>query len=471
MTDAPVLYWIRRDFRLSDNPALVAAAAMGPVIPVVVLDDSVDQMGAASRWRYEMGLRALAHAYRAHGLDLVIRKGAADAVLADLVATTGAKAVHWNRLYDPYARARDSAIKTALRDQGIAAQSHNGHLLFEPWEVQTGQGGFYRVYTPYWRAVMGRDVARPLPVPALRGVDHALDSLSAEDLNLAPQMRRGAGILARYAQIGAEAAQTRLAQFLDHKVGAYKDKRDFLDQDACSNLSEHLSLGEISPREIWHMGWEAHRHGAAGAEHFVKELVWREFAYHLLYHSPQIATENWRPDWDSFPWATDPHAPQVLAWKQGRTGIQVIDAAMRELYVTGRMHNRARMLVGSYLTKHMMCHWKIGLDWFADCLIDWDPAANAMGWQWVAGSGPDAAPYFRIFNPETQGEKFDKHGRYRARWIAELSNPAPQTALDFFEAAPRSWNLQPKMGYPTRPIVDLAEGRARALAAYSARNS
>ncbi|MCV2875702.1 DNA photolyase family protein [Rhodobacteraceae bacterium XHP0102] len=471
MTTAPTIYWIRRDFRLEDNPALVAAAAEGAVLPVVILDAAVTGMGAAPRWRYEEGLKVLAQSYRAHGVDLVIRAGDALEVLRALVAETGARSVHWNRLYDPKARARDAAIKTALRDQGIAAQSHNGHLLFEPWEVETGQGGFYRVYTPYWRAVMGRDVARPLPLPPLRAVSTPPKGISAAALNLAPDLRHGARVLSRYTKVGAAAAQAKLHDFLAHKAGDYKDKRDFLDLDACSNLSEHLSLGEISPRQIWAMGWEAHRQGAAGAEHFVKELVWREFAYHLLYHTPHIATENWRPEWDSFPWATDPDAPQVRAWKQGRTGVEVIDAAMRELYVTGRMHNRARMLVGSYLTKHMLCHWKIGLDWFADCLIDWDPAANAMGWQWVAGSGPDAAPYFRVFNPETQGEKFDQHGRYRRKWVAELSRPAPQTALDFFEAAPRTWGLRPDMGYPNRPIVDLAEGRARALAAYGERNS
>ena len=235
-----------------------------------------------------------------------------------------------------------------------------------------------------------------------------------------------------------------------------------------SRLSENLALGEISPRTCWHAGLHALHSGKDGAETFLKELVWREFAYHLMHHTPHILHANWKPEWDAFPWNTDEDHPHVRAWKQGRTGIPFVDAAMRELYVTGTMHNRGRMIVASYLTKHLMSDWKIGLRWFEDCLIDWDPASNAMGWQWSAGSGPDATPYFRVFNPVTQLEKFDKQGRYASTWIAEgYSNPAAQ-ALQFFEAAPRSWALDPAAAYP-QPVVDPAEGRARALEAYQTR--
>jgi len=235
-----------------------------------------------------------------------------------------------------------------------------------------------------------------------------------------------------------------------------------------SRLSENLTYGEIGPRTVWHAGMRALEEGRAGAEMFLREIGWREFSYHLIHHTPQITHANWKPEWDSFPWLDD--NPQAEAWRRGMTGEPFVDAAMREMYVTGTMHNRGRMIVASYLTKHLMTDWRVGLHWFADCLTDWDPASNAMGWQWAAGSGPDAAPYFRIFNPATQVEKFDSDCAYRRRFIAESSaKPGPE-ALAFFDAVPKSWGLDAKAPYPT-PLVDLASGRARALAAYGARNS
>jgi deoxyribodipyrimidine photo-lyase len=229
-------------------------------------------------------------------------------------------------------------------------------------------------------------------------------------------------------------------------------------------------LGEIGPRTAWHRVQRAAFQGTQGSGSFLRQLVWREFAYHLMYHTPQLVSGNWKPEWDAFPWNTARDAPEVQAWLQARTGIPVVDAGLRQMYVTGRMHNRARMIVASYLTKHLMTHWKIGMEWFEDCLIDWDPACNAMGWQWVAGSGPDASPFFRIFNPVTQQEKFDPKGAYLKQWIAEgRSNPSG-TALSYFEATPRSWGLNPKADYPP-PMVDLPTGRARALAAYERRKN
>jgi deoxyribodipyrimidine photo-lyase len=242
-----------------------------------------------------------------------------------------------------------------------------------------------------------------------------------------------------------------------------------LDKDGTSGLSENLTHGEISARVCWHAGLRAMAEGKAGAETFLKEVIWRDFAYHLIYHTPHITSRSWRPEWDGFAWNTDATHPDVQAWMRGRTGLQAIDAAMREMYVTGRMHNRARMLVASYLTKHLLTHWKIGMDWFAECLVDWDPASNAMGWQWSAGSGPDATPYFRVFNPETQAEKFDPLGRYRRAWLAEISSQPPASALSFYEAIPRHWGLSPQDGYPAQPVVDAATGRRRALDAYENR--
>ena len=470
----PVIWWVRRDLRLADNLALDRAAAAGrPVIPVFIADAALDALGAAPRFRLGLGLAALQAALEAKGSRLILRRGEAGAVLLALAAQTGARDVVWNRLYDVPSRDRDAAVKRALPEAGIAVQSFAGHLLHEPWEVATGQGGFYKVFTPFWRSVSARDVPAPLPAPPrlpAPAVWPASDRL--EDWQLSAAMRRGAPVVAAHQHPGEAAAFAKMEHFLATRLAAYPAARDRLDEAGTSGLSEHLAWGEIGPRSIWHASLRAEGAGGAeatGGEAFRRELVWRDFAWHLLHHTPRIATGNWKPEWDHFPWRAD--NADAEAWRQGRTGCAVVDAAMREMYVTGRMHNRARMLVASYLTKHLLTHWRVGLDWFAECLTDWDPASNAMGWQWAAGSGPDAAPYFRIFNPETQAARFDPQGRYRRRFVAELSpggRGAGPEALAFFEAAPRRWGLSPAMT-PARPLVDLAEGRARALAAYSAR--
>jgi deoxyribodipyrimidine photo-lyase len=466
----PVIWWVRRDLRLADNPALLAALRCGgPVIPVYIHDRIEAGLGAAPKWRLGLGLDRFAQTLATFGARLVIRRGEALETLTTLLKATGARGVVWNRLYDPEARARDSAVKTALRAQEFGAQSFGGHLLFEPWTVETGQGGAYRVYTPFWKAVRDRDPGAPGAAPSrLPAPQDWPESLSVADLAMGVAMRRGAAVVADHVCVGEARAQDRLAQFVTGKLQDYKRLRDEPAADATSRLSENLAWGEIGPRSIWAAGWQALHDGHAGAETFLKELVWREFAYHLLYHGPEIATRNWRREWDGFPWQGD--APQVDRWRQGRTGVPFVDAGMREMYVTGTMHNRARMVAASYLTKHMMTDWRIGQAWFTECLIDWDPASNAMGWQWVAGSGPDAAPYFRVFNPETQAEKFDESGAYRRRFIAEIgAEPSPE-ALAYFDAIPRAWALRPDMGYPD-PVIGLAEGRSRALAAYAARDS
>lgn len=469
-TATPVIWWVRRDLRLADNPALQEALRRGgPVIPVYIHDEIDAGLGAAAKWRLGLGLTEFAKALKEKGARLIVRRGTALPVLETLLAETGARGVVWNRLYDAGARARDEAVKTALRSQGVAAESHGGHLLFEPWTVETGQGGYYRVYTPFWKAVRDRDPGAPAAAPArLPAPSRWPECLDVDDLAMGALMRRGAAVVAAHVCVGEARARDRLDRFIEDKVGDYKKLRDEPAADGTSRLSENLAWGEIGPRTIWAAGWQALQDGKPGAETFLKELVWREFAYHLLYHSPEIATRNWRSDWDNFPWQGE----STLAdrWRQGRTGVPFVDAGLREMYVTGTMHNRARMVVASYLTKHMLTDWRVGLDWFADCLIDWDPASNAMGWQWVAGSGPDAAPYFRIFNPETQADKFDKSGRYRAKFIAEMNKAPGPEALAYFDAIPRAWALSPAMAYPA-PVVGLAEGRARALEAYAARDA
>lgn len=464
---SPIIFWFRRDLRLRDHEGLSAAAATGrPIIPVFLCDALLEGHGAAPKWRMGLGAEHFAGRLEQIGSRLVLRRGAALSCLRKLIDETGAGAVWWSRAYDPDAIARDKEVKSKLSESGIDAQSFTGHVLFEPWTVETKTGGFYRVFTPMWRNVRDRELAPCLPpVTQLEAPVSWPASELSDNWKLGADMARGAAIVAKYIHVGEEAAAIRLDAFIENKIDGYNAARDDMSVQGTSGLSENLTYGEISTRQCWHAGWQALRSGKQGAETFLKELVWREFAYHLAYHTPHITTQSWREEWDAFPWSVD--AEQALRWKQGRTGIELVDAAMRELYVTGYMHNRGRMIVASYLTKHMLTHWKIGLDWFADCLVDWDPASNAMGWQWSAGSGPDATPYFRVFNPDTQAEKFDKQRIYRSRWLGELYSASGAEAADFFAAIPRHWKLE-GAPYP-KPLVGLSEGRTRALAAYQAR--
>lgn len=477
---SPIIVWFRRDLRLSDHRALTAACQTGrPVIPVAILDGCAQSLGAAAKWRWGQGLEALEQSLAQRGSKLILRQGEALSQLQALIQETGATSVFWTRLYDPMAIERDTQIKASLKETGIEARSFGGHLMFEPWTVQTKTGGTYKVFTPMWRAVRSRDVAPPLPIPPRIAVPKtgagdtsqiwpASDPLHSWGLDTA-LTHRGTAVLAGYNTAGELAARARLDGFLDGSVAQYPAHRDVLAQDGTSDLSAALSVGEISPNQCWHAAARAADTPGfnAGAEAFQRQLVWREFAYHLMYHTPHILTENWKTGWQGFPWITDPQHPHVRAWQQGRTGIAVVDAAMRQMYVTGRMHNRARMIAASYLTKHLMCDWRIGLRWFEDCLTDWDPACNAMGWQWVAGTGPDASPFFRVFNPDGQRAKFDPDQTYLRRWVAEGQKQPPQTALDYFNAVPHRWGLSVDVPYPTE-IVSLTDGRKRALEAYQA---
>ncbi|MGF1551560.1 MAG: cryptochrome/photolyase family protein [Paracoccaceae bacterium] len=464
------LLWLRRDLRLDDNPALDAALGRGgPVIPVFVLDPAIeDSYGRAPLWRMGRSLADLARRLEARGSRLVLRRGDALEALRALARETGATGVVWARQYDLAAMERDTAVKAGLREDGLDAVSVNGCLLFEPWTVETGSGGYYKVYTPYWKAVRGRDPGEPLAEPAdLAPPERWPGSDALDDWGLEGLMGRGAAVVARFAAPGEEAALARLDAFVQEGIARYDAERDFPAGDGTSTLSEHFATGELSPRRAWAEGTAAMERlsgeAAKSAEAWLQELAWREFSYHLLYHTPRMETENWRSAWDAFPWRDD--NDDARAWKRGRTGFEMVDAAMRELYVTGRMHNRMRMLVANVLTKHLMTHWKVGERWFRDCLIDWDVASNSMGWQWSAGSGPDATPYFRIFNPMTQAQKFDKGGAYRDRFLAEGRESPHEDALAFFEAAPRSWGLDPGDPRPA-PIVEHKKGRERALAAY-----
>ena len=471
MSNPTTIVWLRRDLRLTDQPAFHSALERGgAVVPVFILSPDLAEIGAAAKWRLGQSLAALSGDLAAIGSRLILRRGAPDRVLDRLIAETGADAVIWSRLYSCAEMARDSTIKASLTARGLVACSVNSNLLFEPWTIATAAGTMFKVYAPFWRAVARVDVG-----PCLAQIDRlpapqiwpASDNLA--DWAMGAGMDRGGAVVARYCRPGERQALHRLAWFLDGPIARYHTQREQLSLDASSGQSEYLSYGEISARYLWHAGHAALARGEAGAERFLKELVWREFAWHLMFHTPRMISGNWRENWDAFPWRTDHMASDVIAWKQGRTGLPFVDAGMRELYVTGRMHNRVRMIAASFLTKHLICHWKIGMDWFADCLTDWDPASNAMGWQWVAGSGPDAAPYFRVFNPQTQADRFDHGENYVRRWIAEGQINPPETALDYYRAVPLAWNLSPADPYPA-PVIGLKEGRARALAAYGNRN-
>lgn len=465
--DNPSIWWIRRDIRLIDNEALTAALECGPVIPLFIFEERTEALGAAPKWRLERSLEALENALKTMGSKLVLRCGSALDVLRDVIVETGADTVHWNRLYDPTSRRIDAEVKSQLRAEGVSAQSHAGHLLIEPMQVRTQTGEFYKVFTPFWRNIQKNDVPAPKKEPKeIAGPETWPNSDSLKDWNLSSSMKRGAIVLSKYTMAGETSAWNKLVRFLEERASTYKEARDLIAIQGTSDLSDHLAFGEISARSIWHMGQKAAASGVEGLEPFLRQIGWRDFAHHLMYHTPHIVDDNWRDGWDDFPWHEVEDTVEVDAWKYGRTGIDFVDAAMRELWVTGKMHNRARMVVASYLTKHMLVHWRVGERWFADQLIDYDQANNAMGWQWVAGCGPDASPYFRIFNPDTQIKKFDPQGRYFKRWVAEGQLQPPQTALDFFDAIPERSGLSAKDFRP-RPIVGLKEGRERALAAYS----
>ena len=455
MSDAaPALLWIRRDFRLSDNPALRAAIEDGPVVPVFVLDPETESMGAAPRWRLGLAIEAFSETLRAKGSRLVLRRGEAGAELTRLAQETGARGVHLSRIYDRTSRTRDEAALAALGEAGLETRVHPGHLLHEPENVETKSGGPFKVFTPFWNSIGPRGVADPLATPRhIPAPSSWPRSDRLADWGLGAAMNRGAEVVGRHVVVGEAAASERLHAFLDGPARDYARGRDRPDRAGTSGLSENLTWGEISPRTIWH--------AATGEDAFLRELGWREFAAHVHWHDPELGRRNWRREWDGFPWRRD--NADAEAWRRGMTGEPLVDAAMRELFVTGRMHNRMRMLAASYLTKHLLTDWRVGLRWFEETLVDWDAASNALNWQWVAGSGPDAAPYFRVFSPERQAERFDPAGAYRARFLDAQS----EDAQAFFAAAPRSWKLDPGAPAP-EPRIAAAEGRKRALAAYEA---
>ena len=475
-SDAPCIVWFRDDLRLSDHPALHAAAATGrPVICLYILDEMSKRTGArpiggAARWWLAQSLRALEKRLRAAGVPLVLRKGNAAAIIPDLARESGVHDVFWNRIAQAPHQAAEDDIATALRELGIHPQTFAGDLLANPDAVRTKEGRGLRVFTPFWRRIQALGAPTdPLPAPRrLRaGPDVASDTI--ESFGLEPIRPDWAGGLRESWTAGESAAQKRLERFLKAGLAGYAHDRDRPDRDGTSGLSPHLRFGEISPRHVWHTTHfaAADRPSLAGdADKFLSELGWREFCRHLLFDVPDLATRNLQLSFDGFPWRHDEAA--LKAWQRGQTGYPIVDAGMRELWHTGVMHNRVRMVVASFLVKHLLIDWRAGEQWFWDTLVDADAGNNPANWQWVAGCGADAAPYFRVFNPVLQGQKFDPDGAYVSRWVGELSQLPKKFIHQPWEATPlelASAGVTLGKTYP-HPIIDHRKGRERALTAY-----
>jgi len=425
---AATLVWHRLDLRLDDNPALAAAVQHGgAIIPVFIWapeEEGAWPPGGASRWWLHHSLISLEAALRARGSRLVVRRAASLSVLRDLVAETGARRVCWNRRYEPAIVAQDQRIEEALRGDGLEVESFNAALLHEPWTIANQSGRAFQVFTPFWRACLrGATPSAPIPAPErIPGPKRWPDTQGVEALDLLPRPDWAGGLQSTW-KPGAPVAVETLERFLQQAFADYGVQRDHPASDGTSRLSPHLHFGEIGPRQIWHaVRQHAARAGlpesAWRTSPFVTELGWREFAYHVLHHFPHTPEAPMRPEFARFPWRQDP--AWLHAWQQGRTGFPFVDAGLRELWTTGWMHNRVRMVAASLLVKDLLISWQEGARWFWDTLVDADLASNTLGWQWAAGCGADAAPYFRIFNPTTQGEKFDAEGDYVRRWVPEL---------------------------------------------------
>jgi deoxyribodipyrimidine photo-lyase len=467
--EKPTLVWLRDDLRLADNPALAAGAQIGaPLVIVYILDEmseGIRPLGGASKWWLHGSLDALRQALASRGQKLVLRHGPALEVLLELAVEIDADHVFWNRRYGGGERTIDAAIKTSLKEMGVGVESFQANLLCEPWTVRTQADQPFRVYTPFWKACRAQLPPRiPLPAPdALPSPIPEVRSDRLAEWALRPDKPDWAAGLRAPWTPGEAGALARFQTFRAERLKNYAAHRDEPSAEVSSRLSPHLRFGEISPFQVWHgvssetLGDNSDI-GQANIDKFLSEIGWREFSWHLLFHQPDLATRNFQPRFDAFPWpAVDETA--LAAWQQGRTGIPIVDAGMRELWQTGFMHNRVRMIAASFLIKNLMVDWRIGEAWFWDTLVDADAANNPAGWQWVAGSGADAAPYFRIFNPVLQGERFDPAGAYVQAFVPELTQvPAKQIH------AP--WKAGGVAGYP-KPIVDLGTTRERALRAFS----
>lgn len=470
----PALVLFTHDLRLEDQPALAAAAAEGgAVVPLFVLDEETPgawRLGGAARWWLHHSLAALADDLARRGAPLILRRGALAATALEVARETGARVIHAGRAVEPWLRDALARLAERAAREGMKVRLHETRFLIDPVALRTGAGGVYGVFTPFSRAAFAALAALPPPAPAperLRALTPSPPSLALPALDLLPRKPDWAGGLRATWEAGERAAQARLAAFRP-KLPRYHRLRDLPAEEGTSRLSPHLHWGEISPRAVWHAALAEAGGAGEGARKFLTELLWREFAAYLLWHHPDLPERPWRAEFVHFPWASDPAL--MRAWARGRTGIPLVDAAMRALWQEGWLHNRLRMIAASFLVKHLLIPWQEGEAWFWDTLVDADLASNAASWQWVAGSGADAAPYFRIFNPVLQGRKFDPAGGFIRRFVPELARLPDDHIHAPWEAPPlvlAEAGVRLGATYPY-PVVDLAQGRARALAAYAA---
>ena len=460
------LVWFRQDLRLADNPAFFEICThYEKLIPIYIFDEQNSVLGEAQAWWLHHSLRSLSNALAQRGLKLILRKGNPLEILLELINTVSIEAIYWNRCYEPKCIKRDIKIKAALQEKNIDVMSFNGSLLNEPWTISNKNGDFFKVFTPYWKTCRQALVSQPEKLitntPSL--VEVASDEL--QDWELLPHLN-WASQFPHFWTPGEQGAQHRLSEFITYHLQGYKTNRDIPEKKATSLLSPHLHFGEISPwtilRAVEHATLDSHC-DLAGAEHFLSELGWREFSYYLLYHVPSLPYKNFKNDFDAFPWHNDESL--LKRWQKGMTGYPIVDAGMRELWTTGYMHNRVRMIAASFLTKGLFIDWRLGADWFLDTLVDADLANNSASWQWVAGCGADAAPYFRIFNPVLQSRKFDPEGIYIRRFVPELASLNNETIHAPWETT-NAASIYNKINYP-KPIINHSEARSKALNYYS----
>lgn len=470
----PSLVWFRQDLRLQDNPALQAAIARGgAIVPLYVLEEGRGPGGAA-RWWLHHSLARLEEALRERGSRLILARGEPGDVIAKIVRELGAGAVFWNRRHEPDGLACDAQLEQELVARGIEVQSCNAALLHEPHEIAKRDGGPFQVFTPFWRHCGEQPVAPPIATTAksLAAPARWPRSLPLGELELQPRIRWAAGLAATW-EPGEAAALKRLRRFVAHGLERYADERDQPAVEGTSQLSPHLHFGELGPRQVWAAVRAVGRSRGVfpphrGATVFLNEIGWREFAHHLLFHFPQTVAAPLRAAYARFPWAEDPGGKKLGAWQRGETGYPIVDAGMRQLWRTGWMHNRVRMIAASFLVKHLRLPWQRGAEWFLDTLVDADLANNTLGWQWSAGCGADAAPYFRIFSPVRQAEKFDPDAAYVKRWVPELAGVPAKFVHAPWEAPPEvlhAAGVSLGENYP-RPLVEHGAARAAALAAF-----
>lgn len=474
MADKPIIVWFRHDLRLTDNIALSKAAETGqPIIALYIYDQKAlgkSDYGAASKWWLHHNLADFQKNLKDKGLNLVLREGRSLDILKEIIKETGAESLFYNRLYEPWSIARDKDIKETLKDQDIDVQSFQGHYLFEPWQIKNKSGDPYKVFTPYYKTCMALEdhIGDPLPVPHTLKPYKNISLKDIKDLGFLPKIDWDKKLESHW-EYGEDGAHNRFNAFLDSRLHQYKDGRNRPDKDYTSMMSPYLRFGIISPRSLWHACRTytlAQDAPESQTESFLRELIWREFCNHLLFYNPEMPEKPLQEKFEPFPWKTNKTFRH--AWEKGRTGYPIVDAGMRQMWETGWMHNRVRMIVGSIMVKHFLQAWQDGEAWFWDCLIDGDLANNSAGWQWIAGCGADAAPYFRVFNPILQGEKFDPDGDYVRQYVPELKDmpskyihkpwEAPKDVLD-------KANVVLDDTYPS-PVIDHKHGRERALEAF-----